>query len=1133
MKFNPLRKNLTASFLMCVLLLSSNVVFAKQAVVVTSNDSITELTTSLSERLAETGYQVKIISDDDLSQIPSEEIDMVVVQDGVSLSELSIKPIMEYLHRGGDIVALRVPLWGQAQQRFESRHPSPTEPTQSLPATFDGHVIVNPAQIDLAQWQRSSNNLSSRTDYTIIEDERVPLRKALDVHISNRSGWDTYISPPLENPFPNDNDLTVIWAKGDTRTVELLVEWSEISGARWIATIPLTQTWQPYILRPEDFVYWQSSAPANPKQLIPSQASRLSFGMAFTHLSSFGGGENHYQIGPIYSCKSDAFPQSQSSCTSFPKLDTLSTRYKFFASNAVKKIEVCSIQAIVPPINVPLAQNVISCHPRATGNGFNKNRSWRWIPLLEAHDGQGQWRGNPASMLIHFDGDYKGGVWASFSIQDVSWYRENAVQTILGNILKRMIRPTYLVDGGANYFTYFKDQDIQLGLTAATVKMEKQNGLSYKINLRSCTNPSVYTFSENLESMPCTRIHRQKVYKPKNWPIDGYHVDVELRCQEKVIDRLSHPLYDWDPVGEKKFVIRKNGNFYLDGQRWRINGVNYLPSTGIASEDPFYFEQWLSRVSYEPTAVARDLKIIHQMGMNAVSIFIDHQIMSSQNLLDFFRLAREQNIKINLSLRPGTPMNFEWDKIRELIAYYRMADNDDVFAFDLAWEPSFGNQTMRQQWDLQWHDWIVERYASIENAEKDWGFKICRTETGLITNPLDRYFTENGPWGRMISAYRRFLDTLLYEKYSQARRLVQSIAPHQYVSFRMAGAGDPTHNSQTSIPYDWPYLAAAVDLFCPEAYGRLGTWEQIKPGVFTAYYAHWASPDLPVVWAEAGTTVWLRSRMVADDDQLKYQADFFKDFYRMLTISSADGIFYWWYPGGFRPFENSDYGIVNPDGTDRPVTKIIREYGKKFIQAPDMSPSSPKIQIDRDKYVSGLAGIYDKAKDDFWDAVNNGKNPILITEASGTNTANCPLVAVGNTAYNKSNPLKYIDGFIDEVKIKLPDNSWASVERNQIIGIPAGSSVYAMVSFTNLGQAEWLGKENTDSMYSIVNLRIEQNGKIRKIPIRHNLKRHESTVMKNILLAKDVNNPILLKLDFEIEDRGIFGNRFQLTITPE
>ena len=42
-------------------------------------------------------------------------------------------------------------------------------------------------------------------------------------------------------------------------------------------------------------------------------------------------------------------------------------------------------------------------------------------------------------------------------------------------------------------------------------------------------------------------------------------------------------------------------------------------------------------------------------------------------------------------------LNFDWKKMKELIDFYHMPDNDTIFAYDLAWEPNFGNQAEQQK----------------------------------------------------------------------------------------------------------------------------------------------------------------------------------------------------------------------------------------------------------------------------------------------------------------------------------------------------------------------------------------------------------------------------------------------------
>jgi len=232
----------------------------------------------------------------------------------------------------------------------------------------------------------------------------------------------------------------------------------------------------------------------------------------------------------------------------------------------------------------------------------------------------------------------------------------------------------------------------------------------------------------------------------------------------------------------------------------------------------------------------------------------------------------------------------------------------------------------------------------------------------------------DGPWRRRIADYRAFLDELLHERYAEARRLVRSVDAHHPVSFRMQLAGDPTFQSENLLPYDFWGLAGAVDLWEPEAYGRLGDWERVKAGEFTAAYARLCAPGQPLVWAEMGCSVWDSSAGGPAPAKLEFAAQFYRDFYRVLRESGADGIFFWWYPGGLRVNEQSDFGILNPDGTDRAVTRVIREEGARFLAAPKPPAPTRCWRVDRDRDARGLFGIYEAVKGDYWRARAAGEN---------------------------------------------------------------------------------------------------------------------------------------------------------------
>jgi hypothetical protein len=676
-------------------------------------------------------------------------------------------------------------------------------------------------------------------------------------------------------------------------------------------------------------------------------------------------------------------------------------------------------------------------------------------------------------------------------------------------------------------YTYFEDQEIKLGIRIINLSDKIQSNLTARVTLKEQATGEEVIKKEwefSLES------GEEKIVSD-NWkPVlsaNAFTVSAEIVDGDNVIDRVSHEAYVWKPKERKAFVTVQNGDFILDGNRWRPHGVNYLPSSGIAIEDGGYFENWLDSRPYDPEVIERDLNHIKDMGFNSVSIFIYHRSIKAQNLLDLLRLLEKHGLKANLSLRPGTPLDFLWDQMREIIEYYRLGEHDTIFALDLAWEPMWGDHGDRKKWDGEWEKWIKERYGSIENAEKDWQFAVPRDEENKITNPFPHQIESDGDWRRMVAGYRRFLDTLLYKKYSSARRLVKSIDPNHLVSFRMTEAGDPTFRSGRQIPYDFPYLAAAVDILEPEAYGRIGDWNAVKPGWFEFEYARWSAPDKPMIWAEAGVSAWDMSQMDTPPERLEFQASLYRNLYRMFISSGADGIFFWWYPGGFRYGENSDYGIINPDGSMRATTKVIKENADKFINGASAKPIDYWINIDRDAHPDGIVGDYDLVKDEFWKAIDNKYTPGLKTAGTGTNSSNCPMIAVGNSNCDGTNPPKYLDAVFDSFQVQDANGEWVSLEKGDQIKVRSDKPVIARASITNLGEAEWI-TEGLGSVYVIA-----EGKEIIRTILHTNVKHLDSIEIKEIKLASvglDVATEITVTL--LAEGRTRFGEKFSLTLIP-
>ncbi len=594
-----------------------------------------------------------------------------------------------------------------------------------------------------------------------------------------------------------------------------------------------------------------------------------------------------------------------------------------------------------------------SLQPRPEPNGFDKRRQWTFEPLLEARDSAGDWRGIPAALIRWNGGERKGAGIASFAATDAAFYRNPAILQLITKVAQRLNEDVWLVDAGSDRFTQFKGERVNVGATVYS-NVEGKCRVSIENAGRQVLQSDVALHAGQTSPVaPVSEAAKECLYRTC------------LSVGGKLIEARDQAQHVYAQPKKKSFVTTSRCEFMLDGKPIRFNGVNYMPSSGIGTEDGEYFEFWIDRQAYDPNIVSRDLKKIKSLGLNAVSAFIYDRSVEAGNLLDFIRQCRELGLKINLSLRPGTPMDFNWGGVRQIISVYRLKNEDTVFAYDLAWEPSMYNHAARKRYDENWRNWVISTYGSLAKAEDSW-VSAMPVEDGKPTNPPDSLLVSDGKWRKMVADFRRFVNDLLFVHYYEARRNVRSIDPNHLVSFRMSEAGNPTFNWDAFMPYELPGIAWATDFLAPEAYGRGSGWDQAKPGLFEVDYCKSLPPHNPVIWAEAGMSCLDSSRLSVDPALVEKQGELYRNLYRMAIESESNGIFWWWYPGGVRIGENSDYGIVNPDGTDRPSTQAIREFGPKFLALRSAERPLKELAYSLDDDSRGLFGIYQKLMAVFW-----------------------------------------------------------------------------------------------------------------------------------------------------------------------
>ena len=493
-------------------------------------------------------------------------------------------------------------------------------------------------------------------------------------------------------------------------------------GSRWIAVFPVSNEWKHVVLTPSDFKYWESAPDRGfpGDSFKPENAAGMSIGLAWTH-TGLVGGRHEYFIDELGTAK-NPYGEAPIIDSQAPVIEGFSPAYKFYPLADVAKL--CMRQPFPGGDDAyPLPESMQAHHPRPTGKGFKRGRAWRWIPILEALGPKGEWRGAPASMTIDFEGSNQGSVRAAYSVQDADWYKNQSVLHQIGGTINRMARGVFFREAGAENYTIRKGETVHLGAAAANLSKVDAAQLRVVFELVRKGSSEVLKVEPEPFDLPAgeNRTITCNINPPKNGA--DFTVTVRLLQGNETIDAIQHELavYEPKPENQRAFMTARDGDFYLNGKKWYANGVNYMPATGIGVNDQDYFEHWIGGRAYDPEFIQRDLERCRDMGLNAGSIFIYHQSIGANNLLDILHRCEKLGIKVNLSIRPGTPMAYQWEQWKETIEHYRLWENDTIFAYDIAWEPFFGMPDQRRKYDPEWRQWIARRYGSIEAAEKAWG----------------------------------------------------------------------------------------------------------------------------------------------------------------------------------------------------------------------------------------------------------------------------------------------------------------------------------------------------------------------------------------------------------------------------
>jgi len=917
------------------------------------------------------------------------------------------------------------------------------------------------------------------------------------------AGWDNF-GHDIPGSFAEGRTLLCFKARGDGNTPQLSIECVEKDTSRWVAVVELSDRIETFVLNPGDFRYWPDSGAkrGGPDDgFNPANVATVRIGLSRSHTPKCVDGPHEFWIGDLATAID---PRPERHAYRAGGIEGLSPSYMLHPLLNVASVRPAHQMAAgslefdsADPQGIPWAIEGYSPVWRNGGIGFDRQRPWRWVRLLDAFDKNGQNRGAPVSLMLGGT-VLPGAIWANVAVADpialtATGPEAEVLRSVTIAAAQAMIRGCFLLEAGSRYFSYRSGEPIELGATVINAGRSRQE-LNVRFTLADTAGNTVFAETVSAAVPPGDRHSIASTWTPeKGNPSAGpFTVTSELLLNEahRSIDTISHEigLLPDDPARPEDCVRVQGTNFVLHGKPWYMLGINYYPSSQ-AGRTPL---KHLDREFYDPVVADRDLARLKSMGVNTISGIPapappdPNAPGAYRDLQDFLARCLKHDIRVFYFMHRANPLQGpKVEYFKQHIDLAGLKDHPAIVAWDIAWEPIYHGGTGSRSVEFlaaEWNEWVVDRYGSLDAAEQDWGFKPGRVTRRrgdgppleMAAIPEARCFQAHGEWDRAVAAFRRFFSDHVGQAYGQFIRQIRAHDPNHLVTFRFGACGIP--NGMTFAHAHSASVAKHVDFLCPEGYNlQTGGWATSTPpddlrkgGLVTLFY-RFLSREKPVVWMEFGYTVngmfgpWKTGMEHLAPAELAIQRTEHENFFRMFLESGARGAAPWWFPGGYRVGEGSDFGVLEPDGSERPVCQVLRDFLPEFARvntdtciadAGSPEEADTVIGLDFDAHYADAWELYSSK---YLDAVKSGKMPKLRTAGTGTTSADCPLTAVGNVSINGHNPPQWLNAEFNSVEIRLsPGGDWQAVRPGQTVSVDQGVKVECRVSIGNTAEATWL-----------------------------------------------------------------------------
>ena len=1078
---------------------------------------------ALKSSLESQGFAVRELSDGSVGSIGSVGSDKILILPNSACFPVDAVPALKaYLAAGGNLLTIGGPPFSRLTVNLNGEWL-----TQDMLSDKLASMPANDTVLDFTRYKYSPDYRDTGTPDTHPQARVAPsgvegAGTAMEVSLPSCLYWE-FQDISLTKPPADGNTVTTFWAKGDANTRKLTVAWIDSDDARWNTHIDLTTEWKRYALTSDMFAHWKGPGGEDDKM---DMRKAVEFKVGF---------ENHNLRDPnaparfwITDVRLMPNPAGNPSFAQ-PLIETMSPWYKTYTTAAASYAPTFGSyeETGAPILTGPI--NTVCSLPRYRGLSFNRTAPHRWIPALAVKMADGHIGGAAASLYVQDDDEFKGCVWASFGVEDAKFlaaHRDQVAREAV-SLVKRIDSGLYLLSGGVDKASYFEGDPV----AGAVV-----------LNLGGNTGPVQIKCAIEGDPEYATKAQRttEKMFDIKDkraicelGPVKGlkpgfYVATISMLRDGKLIDQIRQPfsIVESKPVDKSDLVTIEGDQFIYKGRPWYSLGINYRPLYVAAMEEKPFWKYWTHPDQYDAEIVEMELSLMNKIGLNTVALIYPAIESVPPAFVDFMERAHKHGLKCHVYISGTEPMFPDYPKAKKLIEAARLWERPAMFAYDLGWEVRIGREDKRQSFDAGWKRWIENNYGSVDNAEKDWGFELRKDPDGRVHGPTDDQVTEDGSWRIMVAAYRRYWDDRLSRRYMETERFMRTMDPYHPIGVRsgFGGTGTLASYAVPQMPVDLFSGAKHVDYISPEGYNFSGDWQTFREGGFTTLYGKFASGGKPVYWSELG----FNANPIASPEMIEAQREYYEKIYRVFYETRSSGSAAWWWPG-YLIWEASDYSIIDPDFTLRPsaleFTKMARIAEKPYpAKTPDYW-----MDIDRDKYANGYAGMLADRRAEYGKAVGEGKTVGLRTPGAGKDTSNYPKIAVGDTPLIGQKPPKYLNAEFNSLEIKGATGRWISAADGKTIKVKAGQPILVRASLGNIAEVKWLAPK--DGLPGGVFLSASVNGMLVIAPITADTPFLADASVAEFKLTNHISAETRIGFQLATEDIP-FGEKWFVTLIP-